>query len=354
LARLPVEKSSSDDHPGAALDEPVDGVRADEAAHRRRWDVVRVIGVAGGTGSGKTTVAHKLAAAMPVGACVLIEHDAYYRDQSHLSGAERDAINYDHPSSLESSLLAEHLRLLRAGHDVDLPIYDFVHHNRKVERRHVEPAPVIIVEGILVFVEPALREQMDIKIFVDTDADIRLMRRIRRDIEQRGRSFQSVRDQYYATVRPMHLEFVEPSKRWADRASSPRAVTTGGAGAVALDVLLGQLGRVALLRPQCHSGWLTCATPPSSAAVVSARAYCSSRWSVWRSAHSSRPAGRAVAAITVAWMRQRLPDSGGDGRHTSGLKVSSVPAITSSRAGESSTAGRPAVDRAGAISDTRL
>lgn len=208
-----------------------------------------VIGVAGGTGSGKTTVAHKLAAAMPAGACVLIEHDAYYRDQSHLSGAERDAINYDHPSSLESSLLAEHLRLLRAGHEVDLPIYDFVHHNRRVERRHVGPAPLIIVEGILVFVEPALREQFDIKLFVDTDADIRLMRRIRRDIEQRGRSFQSVRDQYYATVRPMHLEYVEPSKRWADL-----IIPEGGDNRIALDVLLGQLGRVATGHPHLSAG----------------------------------------------------------------------------------------------------
>ncbi len=199
-----------------------------------------VIGVAGGTGSGKTTVAHKLAAAMPTDRCILIEHDAYYRDQSHLSETERAALNYDHPSALESSLLAEHLRLLRDGQSVDLPIYDFVHHNRRVDRRHVDAAPVIIVEGILVFAEPSLREQFDIKLFVDTDADIRLMRRIRRDIEQRGRSFQSVRDQYYATVRPMHLEYVEPSKRWADL-----IIPEGGDNRIALDVLLGQLGRVA-------------------------------------------------------------------------------------------------------------
>ncbi|MEZ4366476.1 MAG: uridine kinase [Kofleriaceae bacterium] len=200
-----------------------------------------VIGVAGGTGSGKTTVARKLAAAMPTGRCVLIEHDAYYRDNSHLSPAERAAINYDHPSSLESSLLAEHLRRLRAGEAVELPIYDFVTHGRRPERRRVEPAPLIIVEGILVFVEAALREQFDIKLFVDTDADIRLIRRIRRDLEQRGRSFQSVRDQYYATVRPMHLEYVEPSKRWADL-----IIPEGGDNRIALDVLLGRLGRVAL------------------------------------------------------------------------------------------------------------
>lgn len=201
-----------------------------------------VVGIAGGTGSGKTTVAHKLAASMP-GRCVIVDHDAYYRDQSHLSPAERAHINYDHPASLESSLLVEHLRTLRAGHAVDVPIYDYANHARSAQTRRVEPARVIIVEGILVFTEAALREQMDVKIFVDTDADIRLMRRIRRDLEHRGRTFNSVRDQYYATVRPMHLEYVEPSKRWADL-----IVPEGGDNRVALDVLLGQLGRIAFGR----------------------------------------------------------------------------------------------------------
>ncbi|HEY5949437.1 MAG TPA: uridine kinase [Kofleriaceae bacterium] len=199
-----------------------------------------VVGIAGGTGSGKTTVAHKLAAAMPDGRCVTIEHDAYYRDQGHLPPDERATINYDHPAALESALLAEHLRELRAGKSVDIPIYDFATHTRRIDKRHVTPAPVIIVEGILVFCDANLREQMDIKIFVDTDADIRLMRRIRRDLELRGRTFQSVRDQYYATVRPMHLEYVEPTKRWADL-----IVPEGGDNRVALDVLLGQLGRIA-------------------------------------------------------------------------------------------------------------
>jgi uridine kinase len=198
-----------------------------------------VVGIAGGTGSGKTTVAHKLASAMPTGRCVTIEHDAYYRDQGHLPPQERDAINYDHPAALESSLLALHLRELCAGRAVEVPIYDFATHTRRGEARTVQPAPVIIVEGILVFTEPALREQMDIKIFVDTDPDIRLMRRIRRDLEQRGRTFQSVRDQYYATVRPMHIEHVEPTKRWADL-----ILPEGGDNRVALDVLLGQLWRV--------------------------------------------------------------------------------------------------------------
>ena len=201
-----------------------------------------VVGIAGGTGSGKTTVAHKLGASMP-GRCVTIEHDAYYLDQGHLPLEERARINYDHPASLESSLLAEHLRELRAGRAVDIPIYDFATHCRRADLRHIEPARVIIVEGILVFTEVQLREQMDIKIFVDTDSDIRLIRRIRRDLEQRGRSFQSIRDQYYSTVRPMHIEYVEPTKRWADL-----IVPEGGDNKVALDVLLGQLGRVAFGR----------------------------------------------------------------------------------------------------------
>ncbi len=198
-----------------------------------------VVGIAGGTGSGKTTVADKLAAAMPPGRCVTLDHDAYYRDQGHLPPADREAINYDHPSALDSALLALHLRELRGGRTVEVPIYDFATHTRRRDTRTVAPARVILVEGILVFAEPALREQMDIKIFVDTDADIRLMRRIRRDLEERGRTFQSVRDQYHATVRPMHLEYVEPSKRWADL-----IVPEGGDNRVALDVLLGQLWRV--------------------------------------------------------------------------------------------------------------
>lgn len=201
-----------------------------------------IVGIAGGTGSGKTTVARKLAESMP-GRCVTIEHDAYYFDQGHLPHDDRARINYDHPSSLESTLLAVHLRELRAGRAVDVPIYDFATHCRRAETRRVEAARVVIVEGILVFTEAALRDLMDIKIFVDTDADIRLIRRIRRDLEHRGRTFQSVRDQYYATVRPMHLEHVEPSKRWADL-----IVPEGGDNRVALDVLLGQLGRIAFGR----------------------------------------------------------------------------------------------------------
>ena len=199
-----------------------------------------VVGIAGGTGSGKTTLAQKLADAMPAGRCALIEHDAYYHDLSHLPPDQRAGVNFDHPSALDSGLLVDQLRQLRDGTPVEVPIYDFATHTRRRDTRTVRAARVIIVEGILVFSEPALRDQMDIKIFVDTDADIRLMRRIRRDLEERGRTFQSVRDQYYATVRPMHLEYVEPTKRWADL-----IIPEGGDNRVAIDVLLGQLWRLA-------------------------------------------------------------------------------------------------------------
>lgn len=203
-----------------------------------------IIGVAGGSGSGKTTVAQHLAAGTDY-PCSLIEHDWYYLDRSDLSPEERSGVNYDHPDALESALLAEHLRKLRQGETIGAPIYDFVTHcrrrdkNGEVERRTVAPSRVIIVEGILVFVDPKLRAELDIKIYVDTDSDIRLLRRIRRDLEERGRPFESIRDQYYATVRPMHLEFVEPSKRWADL-----IIPEGGENRVALDVLLGKLANL--------------------------------------------------------------------------------------------------------------
>ena len=195
-----------------------------------------VIGVAGGTGSGKTTIAHKLAEALPEGSASVIEHDSYYRDHSDLLLEQRQLLNYDHPDALESDLLARHLAQLRAGQAVEVPIYDFRTHSRRHNTRHVEPTPVIVVEGILTLVETNLREQLDIKIFVDTDADIRVFRRIRRDLEERGRSFSSVRDQYYATVRPMHIQFVEPSKHWADL-----IIPEGGDNHVALEILVARL-----------------------------------------------------------------------------------------------------------------
>jgi uridine kinase len=197
------------------------------------------IGIAGGTGSGKSTVARALADGLPGASLAVIDHDSYYRDRSDLSFEERARLNYDHPSALDNDLLVEHLTVLRAGRSVEVPIYDFVAHARRAERRRVEPARVIIVEGILVFVEERVRRLLDIKLFVDTDADLRVFRRIRRDLEQRGRTFAQVREQYYSTVRPMHLEYVEPSKRWADL-----IIPEGGENKIALDVILGKLARV--------------------------------------------------------------------------------------------------------------
>ncbi len=197
------------------------------------------IGIAGGTGSGKSTIAKNLAGGLPFDAVVTIDHDAYYRDHSGLPFEQREKINYDHPDSLESELLVRHLDALRRGETIEVPQYDFTTHTRKKEMRRVAPAPVVIVEGILVFSDEALRSRLDVKIFVDTDADIRVFRRIRRDLEQRGRSFQSIRQQYYDTVRPMHLQFVEPSKRWADL-----IIPEGGDNRVALDLLLGKLRHV--------------------------------------------------------------------------------------------------------------
>jgi uridine kinase len=197
------------------------------------------IGIAGGTGSGKSTIAHNIAAALPDGSVATLDHDAYYRDRPDLSYDERCQLNFDHPDSLETELLVEHLRHLRAGERVLGPIYDFKTHSRQIETRLIAPTPVIIVEGILVFVEASLRAELDIKIFVDTDADIRVFRRIRRDIEQRGRSFAAIRDQYYKTVRPMHLQFVEPSKRWADL-----IIPEGGENRVAMDLIISRLRSV--------------------------------------------------------------------------------------------------------------
>jgi uridine kinase len=175
-----------------------------------------MIGVAGGSGSGKTTVARRIAEALPPTGVTILEHDSYYRDRGDLSYEERCGLNFDHPESLETELLVAHLAALREGRTASVPIYDFKTHRRAAEHRVVAPTPVVIVEGILVFVDAPLRDQLDIKIYVDTDADIRAFRRIRRDIEHRGRTFESIREQYYRTVRPMHLMFVEPSKRWAD------------------------------------------------------------------------------------------------------------------------------------------
>jgi uridine kinase len=180
-----------------------------------------VVGIAGGSGSGKTTVANHIRAALAEalggkkGEVCIVEHDAYYRDRRDLTYAERCQLNFDHPDSLETELLVQHVAELRAGKAADIPIYDFKNHERSAQVRTVGPSRVVIVEGILVFADEALRKTFDLRVYVDTDADIRAFRRIRRDIEHRGRSFDSIREQYYATVRPMHLMFVEPSKRHA-------------------------------------------------------------------------------------------------------------------------------------------
>jgi uridine kinase len=195
-----------------------------------------IIGIAGGTGSGKTSVARKLLAGLPEGAALTIEHDAFYRDRSDIAYEQRAKLNYDHPDALDNELLLEQLNALRSGHRAELPIYDFKTHLRLAETRSVEPSPVIVVEGILVFVDERIRSLLDMKIFVDTDADIRIMRRVRRDIEDRGRDFDSIRKQYYETVRPMHLQFVEPSKQWADL-----IIPEGGKNKVALDTVVGKL-----------------------------------------------------------------------------------------------------------------
>ncbi len=175
-----------------------------------------IIGVAGGSGSGKTTIAESVVEIVGHEHIALIPHDAYYRDQSALSVEERARINYDHPDSLETELLAEHLKRLRAGESIERPVYDFSTHTRSKRTVAVDPESVILVEGILVLAEPTLRDLMDLRVYVDTDADLRLLRRVRRDIVERERTADSVLEQYEATVRPMHIQFVEPSKRFAD------------------------------------------------------------------------------------------------------------------------------------------
>jgi uridine kinase len=177
---------------------------------------IYTIGIAGGTGSGKTTVARELAGAFPAGDVVYLAFDHYYRDLSVLPPHVRQTMNFDHPDSLEAELLVSHLTALKSGTAVDRPDYDFTTHSRLAGTVRVDPAPVIIVEGILTFAYPALRELLDMKVYVDTESDIRFIRRLQRDVKERGRILENVVAQYLTTVRPMHLEFVEPSKRFAD------------------------------------------------------------------------------------------------------------------------------------------
>jgi len=174
-----------------------------------------VIGIAGGSGSGKTTIANAIVNEVGASNISYVHHDAYYKDLAHLTYEERCSVNFDHPDSLDNEYIVRHVRELRDGKPVDVPIYDFTCHSRTNQTLRVEPRLVIIVEGILVFYEPELRKLFDVMIYVDTDPDIRLIRRMQRDINERHRSFNSVVEQYQKTVRPMHLEFVEPSKRHA-------------------------------------------------------------------------------------------------------------------------------------------
>ena len=194
------------------------------------------LGVAGGTGSGKTTVADAILDAVGRDRIASLAQDSYYRDVDWQSDEDLLNYNFDHPQALDSELLVAHLRSLKAGEAIEVPVYDFVTHRRTAETVRVKAKPVILLEGILLFVEPQLRQLLDFKIFVDTDSDVRLIRRIRRDIRERGRTLEDVMRQYLETVRPMHLEFVEPSKRWADV-----IVPEGGENRVALGMVIARL-----------------------------------------------------------------------------------------------------------------
>jgi uridine kinase len=192
-----------------------------------------VIGVAGGSGSGKTTVVRRIIDALGLDRVSILEHDRYYRNRLDLRLEDRTALNYDHPDELETDLMVRHVSELKAGRAVEAPLYDFARYARRATTETVEPRRAIIVEGILIFADAALRAQMDIKVFVDTDDDTRFIRRLRRDVAERGRTMDSVIDQYLATVKPMHLEFVEPSKRYADV-----IIPQGGHNTVAIEMLL--------------------------------------------------------------------------------------------------------------------
>ncbi|MCD4752348.1 MAG: uridine kinase [Anaerolineaceae bacterium] len=198
-----------------------------------------VIGIAGGTGSGKTTIAHEILHRVGANKLAILSHDAYYRNQKGMPIEERAKVNYDHPDSLETELLVEHVKQLKQGRQVHMPVYDFTTHSRKEETVLIEPQPVILVDGILIFVERELRKLFDVKIFVDTHADIRFIRRLQRDIIERNRTQESVIRQYLETVRPMHMEFVEPSKRHADV-----IIPEGGYNRVALDMVTARIGQL--------------------------------------------------------------------------------------------------------------
>ncbi len=195
-----------------------------------------VIGIAGGSGSGKTTVQRRIMERFGPRRIALLDHDAYYRDLAHLAPEQRARFNFDHPDALETGLMVEHLDALLAGQAIEKPTYSFGTHSRLDATETIEPRPVVLVDGILVLAEPALRDRMDVKLYVDAPDDVRLMRRIERDLHERGRSIDSVLEQYRRTVRPMHLEFVEPSKRHADV-----IIPRGGRNQVAIDMVIARV-----------------------------------------------------------------------------------------------------------------
>jgi len=197
-----------------------------------------IIGIAGGTGSGKSTVARKVAESLGGASVAFIDMDAYYRNFAHLPMEERRHLNWDHPDAFDHELLASQLARLVAGEPVDKPVYDFLTHTRSPHTVRVEPADVIVIDGILLFVDERVRDLCDVKVFVDTDADIRLIRRIRRDMAKRGRPLGEILEQYLSTVQPMHLEFVEPSKRYADV-----IVPRGGHNPVAIEMIVAKISR---------------------------------------------------------------------------------------------------------------
>jgi uridine kinase len=195
-----------------------------------------IIGISGGTGSGKTTVAQKIISSVGDANVVYLQQDSYYRNLGDMPLDLRHRVNYDHPDAFDTELLINHLEALRAGESIEQPTYDYATHSRRTTTIHLDPQPVIVVEGILVFVNPQLRALMDLKIFVDTDADIRFIRRLDRDVNERGRSVESIITQYTTTVRPMHLQFVEPSKRYADI-----IIPEGGFNDVGIDLITGNI-----------------------------------------------------------------------------------------------------------------
>ena len=195
-----------------------------------------IIGISGGTGSGKTTVARRILEDVNVAEVIYLQQDSYYRNLGDMPLELRHQINFDHPDALDNELFVNHIKALRAGESIDMPVYDFTTHTRRNDTIHIEPKPILIVEGILIFVDPVLRELMEIKIFVDTPDDVRFIRRLRRDVNERGRSAESVINQYLETVRPMHQQFVEPSKRHADV-----IIPEGGHNQVGIDLIAGRI-----------------------------------------------------------------------------------------------------------------